>query len=254
MIAAVDQRVDPELPGDHVHTTLTLTADLAYRYRRETVRVQGNVVPATHGESRDEPIGSGDPALANQTFALWQAPLTWLPADNPLGATPALDIRVDGLLWHRVDSLAGRGPHERVYVTGTTGDGRTTVTFGDGVHGARLPSGHENVRARYRFGTGEAANVPADRITQALTRPLGVTAVTNPQPATGGADGDGPGMTRRTIPLAVSALDRLVSLPGLRGLRPIPRGHRPGPGPRAVRRAAQGAPCHRGRGGRRADR
>ncbi|MER8157825.1 putative baseplate assembly protein [Streptomyces sp. NPDC094472] len=212
VIAAVDQRVDPQLPGDHVHTTLTLTADLAYRYRRETVRVQGNVVPATHGESRDEPIGSGDPALANQTFALWQSPLTWLPADNPLGATPALDIRVDGLLWHRVDSLAGRGPHERVYVTGSTGDGRTTVTFGDGVRGARLPSGHENVRARYRFGTGKAANVPADRITQALTRPLGVTAVTNPQPATGGADGDGPGMTRRTIPLAVSALDRLVSL------------------------------------------
>ncbi|MGV9847822.1 putative baseplate assembly protein [Streptomyces sp. NPDC003442] len=212
VIAAVDQRVDPDVPGDHVHTTLTLTADLAYRYRRETVRVQGNVVPATHGESRDEPIGSGDPALANQTFTLWQSPLTWLPADNPLGATPALEVRVDGLLWHRVDSLAGRGPRERVYVTGTTGDGRTTVTFGDGVHGARLPGGHENVRARYRFGTGEAANVPADRVTQALTRPLGVTAVTNPQPATGGADGDGPGLTRRTIPLAVSALDRLVSL------------------------------------------
>ncbi|MEU0806407.1 putative baseplate assembly protein [Streptomyces sp. NPDC005970] len=212
VIAAVDQRVDPELPGDHVHTTLTLTADLAYRYRRDTVRVQGNVVPATHGESRDEAIGSGDPALANQTFALWQSPLTWLPAGNPLGAVPALEVRVDGLLWHRVDSLAGRGPRERVYVTGTAADGRTTVTFGDGVHGARLPSGHENVRARYRFGTGRAANVAADRVTQALTRPLGVTAVTNPQPATGGADGDGPGLTRRTVPLAVSALDRLVSL------------------------------------------
>ncbi|MGW3825509.1 putative baseplate assembly protein [Streptomyces sp. NPDC005071] len=212
VIAAVEQQLDPQLPGDHVHTKLTLTTDLAFRYRRDTLRIHGNVVPATHGESRDEPIGSGDAGRTNQTFTLWQSPLTWLPAGNPLGATPTLEVRVDGLLWHEVDSLAGRGPRERVYVSGTAGDRRTTVMFGDGMHGARLPTGHENVRAQYRFGTGRAANVGADRITQAMTRPLGVTAVTNPQPATGGAEADGPGLTRRTIPLAVSALDRLVSL------------------------------------------
>ncbi|AZQ32980.1 putative baseplate assembly protein [Streptomyces cyaneochromogenes] len=210
-IAAADPAVDLQLPGDHVHTRLTLTADLAHRYRRETVRILGNVVEATHGESREEAIGSGDSGRVNQTFALWQSPLTWLADDNPLGATPVLEIRVDGVLWHEVDSLAGRGPGERVYITGSTADGRTTVTFGDGVHGARLPSGHENIRARYRFGTGKAANVAADRVTQPLTRPLGVTQVTNPRPAKGGADADGPGLTRRTIPLAVSALDRLVS-------------------------------------------
>ncbi|GGT47798.1 hypothetical protein GCM10010271_60100 [Streptomyces kurssanovii] len=212
VVAGVEQVIDPRLPGDHVHTRLRLTSKLAYRYRRDTVRVLGNVVAATHGESRDEPIGSGNTGRPNQTFALWQSPLTWLPAGNPLGATPELEIRVDGLLWHEVDSLAGRGPRDRVYVTGTTADGRTTVTFGDGVHGARLPTGSENVRARYRFGTGRAANVRANRITQAVTRPLGVTGVTNPQAATGGADADGPGLTRRTVPLAVSALDRLVSV------------------------------------------
>ncbi|TDC88599.1 putative baseplate assembly protein [Saccharopolyspora aridisoli] len=212
VIAEVEHYSDPALPGDHRHTVLTLTEDLAHRYRRDSVVVHGNVVPATHGESRDETIGGGDAARTHQSFTLWQAPLTWLPADNPLGATPSLEIRVDGLLWHAVDSLAGRGPDERVYVTGSTADGRTTVTFGDGVHGARLPTGHENVRARYRFGTGRAANVGADRITQAVTRPLGVTGVTNPLPATGGADADGPALTRRTVPLAVSALDRLVSV------------------------------------------
>ncbi|MGN9758658.1 putative baseplate assembly protein [Streptomyces sp. SD31] len=210
-LAAADPAVDRQLPGDHIHTRLALTADLAHRYRRETVKILGNVVEATHGESREEAIGSGDSDRVNQTFALWQSPLTWLADDNPLGATPVLEIRVDGVLWHEVDSLAGRGPGERVYITGSTADGRTTVTFGDGVNGARLPSGHENIRARYRFGTGRAANVAAERITQPLTRPLGVTQVTNPRPAKGGADADGPGLTRRTIPLAVSALDRLVS-------------------------------------------
>ncbi|MEU6657784.1 putative baseplate assembly protein [Streptomyces sp. NPDC046821] len=213
VIAEVERATDPTAPDGPFHTKLTLTADLAHRYRRETVEILGNVVEATHGESRDEPIGSGDFDRVNQTFTLWQSPLTWMAADTPLGATPALEVRVDGLLWHAVDSLAGRGQRERVYITGTTADGRTTVTFGDGVHGARLPSGHENVRARYRFGTGKAANVAADRITQAVTRPLGVTAVTNPRPATGGADADGPALTRRTVPLSVAALDRLVSAP-----------------------------------------
>ncbi|MEU5698341.1 putative baseplate assembly protein [Streptomyces aurantiacus] len=210
-VATAEPAIDPRLPGDHVHTELTLTADLAHRYRRASVRVLGNVVEATHGETRDEAIGGGDSDRVNQTFALWQAPLTWLADDNPLGAAPVLEVRADGVLWHEVDSLAGRGPRDRVYITGTAADGRTTVTFGDGVHGARLPSGHENIRARYRFGTGRAANVAAGRVTQALTRPLGVSAVTNPRPATGGADADGPALTRRTIPLAVSALDRLVS-------------------------------------------
>lgn len=213
VIADAERVTDPTAPDGPFHTKLTLTADLAHRYRRESVRILGNVVAATHGESRDEPIGSGDSDRVNQTFALWQSPLTWTAADTPLGATPALEIRVDGLLWHEVDSLAGRGPRDRVYITGTTADGRTTVTFGDGVHGARLPSGHENVRARYRFGTGKAANVAEDRITQAVTRPLGVSQVTNPRPASGGADADGPALTRSTVPLAVAALDRLVSVP-----------------------------------------
>jgi predicted phage baseplate assembly protein len=218
MVAGVDQSVDPDLPGDAVRTTLHLTASLAFRYKRETVTVLGNVVRATQGATRDEPIGSGDAGAAGQTFTLWQGPLTWLAADTPSGAESTLRIRVDGVPWTEVDSLAGRGPTERVYVTGTTGDGRTTVTFGDGVHGARLPTGHENVRATYRVGVGKSANVPAGRVTQLTTRPLGVTAVTNPLPATGGADPDGPGLAARPgltpgrarIPLAVRALDRLV--------------------------------------------
>lgn len=200
IVAAVDDR------------TITLTRSLAGPFRRDSVHILGNVVPASHGESRDEPIGDGDAAAVNQTFTLWQEPLTWLPASNPRGARPALEIRVDGLLWSETDSLAGRGPAERVYVLGATPDGRTTVTFGDGVRGARLPTGRENVRARYRFGTGAAGNLPANRITQLVTRPLGVTGVTNPIPASGGTDPDGPGLARRRIPLALSTLDRLVSV------------------------------------------
>ncbi|MGW1958519.1 putative baseplate assembly protein [Streptomyces sp. NPDC001920] len=210
MVAGVSHAVDPAKPGEPVHTTLTLAGPLAYTYRRTTVTIHGNVVRADAGATRDEPIGSGDAGRAGQTFTLFAAPLTWLPADNPRGARSTLQVRVDGVLWQEVDSLAGQPPTAKVYVTGTGEGGRTTVAFGDGVHGARLPTGHENVRARYRVGTGAAGNVAADTVTTPLTRPLGVTGVTNPLPASGGADPDGLRQTRRQIPLAVAALDRLV--------------------------------------------
>ncbi|WP_369387691.1 putative baseplate assembly protein [Streptomyces sp. CG1] len=226
MVSQAVQAVDPALPGDTVRTTLMLTAPLAHRYKRSTVKIYGNVVRATQGATRDEPIGSGDASKAGQSFVLWQAPLTWLASDTPEGAASTLRIRVDGVLWHEVDTLAAAGPHDRVYTTSTTEDGRIRVTFGDGIHGSRLPGGHENVRATYRTGIGKSANVAAEKITQLTTRPLGVTGVTNPLPATGGADPEGAagatdtraltrGFTprRRQVPLAVSALDRLVSVP-----------------------------------------
>jgi hypothetical protein len=212
MVSAVRQFVDASRPGDTTHTILTLAVPLAYRYRRESVHVYANVAPATQGASREEPIGSGDASRAGQTFTLFQAPLTWLAADTPLGAANTLEVRVDGVLWHEVDSFAGRGPNDRVYVTSTGEDGRTRVTFGDGVHGARLTTGVENVRARYRVGVGADANVAENRITQLAVRPLGVSAVNNPVPATGGANADDASQVRRGIPLAASALDRLVGI------------------------------------------
>ncbi|OLB77373.1 MAG: putative baseplate assembly protein [Actinobacteria bacterium 13_2_20CM_2_71_6] len=213
MLAAVHQTVDDKRPGDTVHTRLILANKLSYTYRADTVHVYANVVRATQGASRNEPIGSGDASRAGQTFTLFQGPLTWLAADTPLGAASTLEIRVDGVLWHEVDSFAGRGPDERVYVTSTGADGKTRVTFGDGVHGARLPTGSENVRAHYRVGLGHAGNLKAGQITQLASRPLGVSGVNNPLPATGGADPDDARQVRRGIPIAVTALDRLVGVP-----------------------------------------
>jgi predicted phage baseplate assembly protein len=237
MLAAVEQFVDKTRPGDTVHTRLTLAADLAHRYKRDTVHLYANVGPATHGAFRDEPIGSGDASRRNQTFKLFQSPLTWLAADTPLGAAATLAVRVDGVLWSEVDSLAGRGPAERVYTTAVDETGATSVSFGDGVNGARLPTGTQNVRAAYRVGVGRAANVAAGKISQLVTRPLWVSGVTNPLSATGGADPDGPDQARRTIPLSVTALDRLVSVPDYEDFA---RG-RAGIGRASARRLSDGA-------------
>lgn len=216
MVTGVTQRLDTTMGGGRVGTTLLLANPLAYRYRRDTVRIFGNVVAATQGETRDEVLGSGDATRRNQSFPLRQAtaqtPLDSLPADNPLGARDTLIVRVGGVRWHETDLLVDSGPTEHDYALRLGADGGYTVTFGDGEHGARPPTGVENVTATYRIGAGASGNVAAGAVNQLTSRPLGVRAVTNPLPTTGGADGDGPGDARETTPLRTAALDRLVSV------------------------------------------
>jgi predicted phage baseplate assembly protein len=216
MVAGVEQVVDLDTPGDAVRPTLLLATPLAYTYKRDTVALYGNVVAATQGETRTEVLGSGDASKAGQTFPLRQvtaqSPLTWLPADNPLGAQDTLVVRVDGVQWHETDALVRVGPTDRGFTTVPASDGSVGVTFGDGQHGSRVPTGVENVTARYRVGAGRSGNVDAGGISQLASRPLGVNAVVNPLPATGGADGDGPSDARVGTPLRSLALDRLLSV------------------------------------------
>jgi predicted phage baseplate assembly protein len=121
-------------------------------------------------------------------------------------------VRVNGVLWHEADHPAGLGPSDREYVTRTDDEDKTTVTFGNGEYGARLPTGVENVTALYRTGIGRPGNVGAERISLLATRPLGVKSVINPQRASGGADREGPYQARGNAPLGVKVLDRLVSV------------------------------------------
>ncbi|WP_128429733.1 putative baseplate assembly protein [Streptomyces cyaneus] len=197
---------------DRLCTTLQLTAPLAHRYRRDTVVVHGNVVPATAGETVTEILGSGDSGRAGQVLPLRQGPLVWLPSATAQGGEEALTVRVDDVAWRRTVDLGEAGPTAQVFQLRPGPDGRAAVEFGDGLRGARLPSGTENVTARYRVGGGRAGNVAAGRISQVVSRPLGVSGVTNPLPATGGADADGPAQLRRAIPLRLAAFDRLVSV------------------------------------------
>ena len=205
-------REPPALPGERTHTTLALARPLAYCYKRDSVTIYGNVADATHGETKAELLGSGDGSQVLQQFTLRQPPLTWVSAPTPSGVASTLAVRVNDLLWHEAESLAAMGPTDRGYLTSTDDAGTTTVIFGNGERGARLPTGAANVRATYRSRIGRAGNVKAGQISQLATRPLGVKGVINPLPATGGADPESRDQARRNAPLAVMALDRLVSV------------------------------------------
>ena len=192
-------------------TTIQLAgAGLKHTYGRATVTIAGNVAPATHGETLEEIAGDGDGTRTFQHFPLRQPPLTYLRAHTPQGMSSTLEVRVEGILWHEVPSLYGRGPDERVYVT-RHGEERTTVQFGDGLAGARLPTG-EPVHVRYRKGGGLEGLVRAGQLTQLLSRPLGLTGVRNPLPAEGADEAESLSDARRNAPLGIRTLDRAVSL------------------------------------------
>lgn len=193
-------------------TRLRFETALAHRYLRETTSLNANVAAATQGESKNEVLGGGDGTKAFQTFPLRQPPLTHVTAASPTGTRTTLEVRVNDLLWEEVPSFHGHGPGERVYTTRQDDRGSTVVVFGDGVTGARLPTGQENVRASYRRGIGAPGLLQAGQLSLLLSRPLGVREVTNPLDTEGAADPEGLVQIRDNAPLALRSLDRIVSL------------------------------------------
>jgi predicted phage baseplate assembly protein len=117
-----------------------------------------------------------------------------------------------GEVWRQVSSFAGAQPHSRVYVVSTHADGSTYVNFGDGVHGARLPTGSENVIASYRSGAGASGNVSPGSLIVLRSRPAGVRTVTNPTAAAGGADAESMESLASLQRLRWRCLDRIVTL------------------------------------------
>jgi hypothetical protein len=193
-------------------TVLGFDEPLDHRYLRSTVRLTANVAPATHGESRSEVLGSGSAAVPFQRFTLKGKPPTYTSAPVPSGGLSTLEVRVDGVEWHEAPDLYRLGPDDRAYVLRRDDDGTTSVLFGDGVHGARLPTGTENVTATYRVGVGLGGQVAAGRVNLLASQPLGVRGVVNPVAASGAEDPERLDGARRNAPLTVLTLDRIVSL------------------------------------------
>ncbi len=198
---------------DHgAHQTVRLEDGLANSYIRTTVTIYGNVVPGTHGETVHEVLGGGDGSKKNQTFTLKKAPLTYVSAATASGTESTLEIRVNGMRWDEVASLYEAGAEDTVYTVRINDDAEATILFGDGVHGARLPTGPENVAAVYRAGLGLDGEVDAGQLSLLMSRPYGVDGVVNPLPAEGAADPETTAEARTNAPRTVLTLDRIVSL------------------------------------------
>ena len=225
LVSISGERLD--LPGVEAAEVVTITAiqhsggfttisfatpGLANSYVRSTVRLCANVAPATNGESVRQVLGSGSGAASNQAFALRKPPLTYVSSATASGTQSTLDVRVDEVRWAEVPRLYGSAPTDEQFLVRHGDDGSVAVVFGDGVQGARLPTGIENVVATYRSGIGSSGLVAAESLTLLMTRPLGVASVTNPLPAFGAADPEARDDARRNAPLTVLTMERVVTL------------------------------------------
>jgi hypothetical protein len=204
---------DPNLANDPYRTTIMLEQPFKSKYWRDTVEICANVVEATHGETVSEVLGSGDARKPFQKLPLRRAPLTRLPAPTPDGKQDQLEVIVNNTRWDKVGQLINSDANNEVYeLTGNRYDASTTVQFGNGVHGARLPTGVENVKALYRVGLGIAGNVESGQINQLPSPPFGVKGVNNPLRSDGGADPDSIAQTKVRIPALASTMRELVSI------------------------------------------
>jgi predicted phage baseplate assembly protein len=211
-INAAATTTTPEATG-FCHLVVPLAVEGTLDLETASATLRGNVAQASHGETiADETLGNGDASTSFQRFRLRRTPLTLVPGSDAGGLDSSLSVFVDGVRWEEVPELLGREPDERVFTARLVEDDAVELGFGDGVAGARLPTGRGNVHATYRVGTGLAGRVPVGALTTALDRPPGLLAVTNPLAATGGADPEATSAARRGAPRTVRTFGRAISL------------------------------------------
>jgi predicted phage baseplate assembly protein len=181
-------------------------------YELTSVSIYANIALATHGETVQETLGSGDGSQINQQFLLKKPPLTHISASTPSGRISALKVYVNDVQWREAATLYGAEPTDQSYIVRIEDNGDTLVRFGDGKTGSRLPSGSENVTATYRNGIGLEGAVGANKLTILTKRPFGIRSVNNPIAASGAAPPEQIEDARANAPSTVLTLDRIVSL------------------------------------------
>ena len=174
-----------------------------------------NLLAVTRGQTvTGEILGSGDATIvAGQEFVLQKSPLTYLQnQDSTSGSdySSTLNVWVNGVEWQEVPSFYGQSPTAQVFVTSEDTQNNTHVQFGDGVNGARLPSGVNNVVANYRYGSG--ADAPdMGSLTVILQSWPGLNSILNPVQVGGGADPDPPQQIKTYAPQSVLTFGRAIS-------------------------------------------
>jgi hypothetical protein len=162
-----------------------------------------NVLPCVQQETvRDEQLGHGN-GLPDQEFALAKGPMLIA------GSGPAIEIEVGGDLWEQTPALDEAGPASRAFVFDPEG---RRVLFGNGLNG-QVPTPGQDIRARwYVTSAGAAGNVAKGLTWKFRTRAVPGVSLTNPSPASDGADPEALGEMELRARALLARSDRAVTL------------------------------------------
>jgi predicted phage baseplate assembly protein len=211
-VVQVTPTQNPDPTSDAVAPALSRAPSAAANFDaplQVPLRLLFDVVTVSQGTTvTNEVLGSGNAALANQSFTLQKSPLTYLASGA--GWKAALAVYVDNIQWSKVPTLYNQPPRAQVYVVGWAPDQSATIRFGDGVNGSRLTSGTGNVVATYRYGSG-AASPPAGRLTTIVQRQPNLAAIHNPVAVGGGKNPQAPGDVKANAPASVFTFGRTIS-------------------------------------------
>ena len=195
-------------------TALTLSPPQPALSLTSPIDVMFNLLPFSRGKTvPSEVLGSGNPVVTAQDFTLKNTPVTYFADPASIsgdGFSSTVQVSVNNVAWKEVQTFYGQPPNARVFVLREDDSGKTHVTFGDGVNGALLPTGTNNVVATYRYGAGAAA--PAVETLTVIQSPQpGLKALRNPLQPTGGADADDPSRLTTLAPQSVLTFGRAVA-------------------------------------------
>jgi len=174
----------------------------AYSSAPVVTKIQENTVSATSlrtvtGETLRQSSG-----LPGQQLTLANSPVA--PDTITLTVTTGEDAPV---VWTPQEDLYASSATDTDYALNlSTG----TVTFGDGVHGA-IPAAGSDITASYRYGGGARDNVAAAAVSALQAPILGVSAVTNADPAAGGSDAQTPDDLQAAAPAMLRSQQRVVT-------------------------------------------
>jgi phage tail sheath protein FI len=82
-----------------------------------------------------------------------------------------IDTGSGWVAWTRLDDLGAAGADDRMFVLDPAAG---EIRFGDGKHGARLPTGASTVRATYRRGAGTSDDGVSDSLIRRILRLMGI--------------------------------------------------------------------------------